>query len=154
MTESSERGPTGRSLAGRRPAGRCLALDIGERRIGIAVGEQIARPLATLKRRSKAEDFSRIANLVREHNVDTLVVGLPLNMDGSTGFQARRVARYARRMAAAWAAMGLEVDLAFWDERLTTEEAHRKLSGMESGAKADIDAAAAAMILQSFLDWN
>jgi putative Holliday junction resolvase len=106
----------------------------------------------TLKRRSKAEDFSRIANLVREYNVGTLVVGLPLNMDGSTGFQAKRVARYARRMAASLAEMGLEVDLAFWDERLTTEEAHRMLSAGGGWRSTDVDAAAAAVILQSYLD--
>ena len=142
MTESRERGP----------AGRCLALDIGERRTGVAVGERIARPLMTLKRRSKAEDFSRIADLVREHEVDTLVVGLPLNMDGSRGFQARRVARYARRMAASLAEMGLDVDLAFWDERLTTQEAGRMLSAAGGPHSSDLDAAAAAVILQSYLD--
>jgi putative Holliday junction resolvase len=125
---------------------------VGERRTGVAVGERIARPLTTLKRRSKAEDFSRIANLVREHEADTLVVGLPLNMDGSRGFQARRVARYARRMAAALSEMGLELELVFWDERLTTEEAHRALGSGGRSAKADIDAAAAAVILQSYLD--
>jgi len=104
----------------------------------------------TLKRRSKAEDFARIADLVREHEVDTLVVGLPLNMDGSRGFQARRVVRYAERMAAALAEQGLDVGLAFWDERLTTEEADRMRGA--TGRRVDIDAAAAAVILQSYLD--
>ena len=157
MTESRVRCPTGHS-----PARRCLALDVGERRTGIALGERIARPLTTLKRRSKAEDFDAIARLIDEHQVDTLVVGLPLNMDGSTGYQAQRVVRYAERMATALAEMGLNIELAFWDERLTTEEAGRVLDAGRRGrrpgdvrpdnGRADIDAIAAAVILQSYLD--
>ena len=133
----------------------CLALDVGERRTGIAVGEQLARPLTTLNRRSKAEDFSAIGQLVREHHADTVVVGLPLNMDGSKGFQAAKVERYALRLRDALAEMGLTIDLVLWDERMTTEEAE---SGMvESGVRRRdrqqrIDAVAAAVILQSYLD--
>jgi putative Holliday junction resolvase len=132
---------------------RCLALDVGERRTGVAVGEWIARPLTTLRRRSRAEDYARIANLVREHDADTLVVGLPLNMDGSRGRQARRVARYADRMMEALAERGLKVELVLWDERLSTEEASRVLrdSG-RSDRDGGIDAVAAAVILQSYLD--
>ena len=131
--------------------GRCLALDVGERRTGVAVGERLARPLLTLKRRSKAEDFRAIARLVREHQIDTLVVGKPLNMDGSEGFAAQRVARYAQRLVAALAEMGLVVQLAFWDERLSTVEAERMLRA-GSGKGPGIDAAAAAVILQGYLD--
>jgi putative Holliday junction resolvase len=130
---------------------RCLALDVGDRRTGVAVGERIARPLATMKRRSKAEDFARIATLVREHGVDRLVVGLPLNMDGSHGAQARRVTRYAGRMADALAESGLDVDVIFWDERLSTEEAS-DIIGAGGGRGQSIDAVAAAVILQSYLD--
>ena len=134
---------------------RCLALDVGERRTGVALGERIAQPLTTLKRRSKAEDFSRIANLVREHGVEKLVVGLPLNMDGSHGVQARRVTRYAGRMADALAEMDLDVELVFWDERLTTEAASHILRDHPSSRSRkdqSIDAVAAAVILQSYLD--
>jgi putative Holliday junction resolvase len=130
---------------------RCLALDVGERRTGVAVGEWIARPLTTLKRRSRAEDFSRIGHLVREHGIERLVVGLPLNMDGSRGAQARRVTRYARRMMGALAEMGLEPELVLWDERLTTEEAGHIMRA-RSGSDQGIDAVAAAVILQSYLD--
>ena len=134
---------------------RCLALDVGEKRTGVAVGEVLARPLATLKRRSKTQDFATIANLVREHHADTLVVGLPLNMDGSMGFQAQRITRYAERMKAALTDMELNVDLVFWDERLTTERADEMM--IESGRthqdrQRRIDAVAAAVILQSYLD--
>jgi putative Holliday junction resolvase len=79
-------------------------------------------------------------------------VGKPLNMDGSEGFAAQRVMRYARRLVAALAEMGLAVRLAFWDERLSTVEAERMLSSNDSRAKSGIDAAAAAVILQGYLD--
>ena len=130
---------------------RCLALDVGERRTGVAIGERLARPLTTLKRRSRAEDFSRIANFIREHGIERVVVGLPLNMDGSQGTQARRVRRYAGRMADAFAEMGLDVELVFWDERLTTEAASQILRA-GSGGGHGVDAVAAAVILQSYLD--
>ncbi len=134
---------------------RCLALDVGERRIGVAVGQVLARPLTTLKRRSKAQDFAAIAELVRQHGADTVVVGLPLNMDGSDGFQAQRSARYSEQMRAALAEMGLSVAVVLWDERLST--AHADALMVEGGhnvaqRRAQIDAAAAAVILQSFLD--
>ena len=134
---------------------RCLALDVGGRRTGVAIGEWIARPLTTLERRSRVEVFSRIANLIREHKVDTLVVGIPLNLDGSRGFQARRVSRYARRMIKALSEMGLGVELVFWDERLTTDEADRILAQRDrgrSGREQSVDAVAAAVILQSYLN--
>jgi putative Holliday junction resolvase len=133
----------------------CLALDVGDRRTGIALGERLARPLTTLKRRSKVEDFAAIGRLVREHGVDTVVVGLPLNMDGSKGFQAAKVERYALLLRDALTEMDLVVDLVLWDERMTTEEAESKM--VESGVRWSdrqqrIDAVAAAVILQSYLD--
>lgn len=134
---------------------RCLALDVGERRIGVAVGEVLARPLTTIKRRSKAEDFATIAELIRQHRADTLVVGLPLNMDGSSGFQAQRTARYAGRLHEALAEMGLNVQLVLWDERMSTEDANNLLdqAGYDSARRqTQIDAVAAAVILQSYLD--
>ena len=134
--------------------GRCLALDVGERRTGVAVGERLARPLLTLRRRSKVQDWQAIARLVREHQVDTLVVGKPLNMDGSEGFAAQRVARYAQRLVAALAEMGLEVRLVFWDERLSTVEAEQRLQAGGAKSRTSIDAAAAAVILQGYLDHN
>jgi len=133
----------------------CLALDVGERRTGIAVGEALARPLTTLKRRSKAQDFAAIGNLIREHQVDTVVVGLPLNMDGSRGFQAQRVERYARLLESALLEMGLAVELVLWDERMTTEQAEQAIVDGGHGRQARrrrIDAVAAAVILQSYLD--
>lgn len=134
---------------------RCLALDVGDKRTGVAVGEMLARPLTTLKRRSKAQDFAAIAALIRQHGADTVVVGLPLNMDGTTGFQAQKVAGYAEKMKAAFAEMGLCVEVVLWDERLTSDYADGLMSegGHDSFERRDrVDAAAAAVILQSYLD--
>jgi len=133
----------------------CLALDVGERRTGVAVGEVLARPLTTLDRRSKEQDFREIGRLVREHGADMLVVGLPLNMDGSKGFQAQKVERYALLLKDALLEMGLDVDLVMWDERLTTEQAEQAMSDVGHSAqrrRGRVDAIAAAMILQSYLD--
>lgn len=130
----------------------CLALDIGERRTGVALGEVLARPLMILKRRSKQQDFAAIGRLVREHRIDTVVVGLPLNMDGSRGFQAQKVERYARLLKGALLEMGLAVDLVLWDERLTTEQAEQILTDIGRRRHERVDAVAAAAILQSYLD--
>jgi putative Holliday junction resolvase len=133
----------------------CLALDVGERRTGVAIGEVLSRPLTTLKRRSKEQDFAAIARLIREHRVDTLVVGLPLNMDGSRGFQAQKTERYALELKHALLEMGLAVALVLWDERMTTEEADRAMIDGEQGfedRRRRVDAVAAAIILQSYLD--
>ncbi|MBN1935709.1 MAG: Holliday junction resolvase RuvX [Anaerolineae bacterium] len=134
---------------------RYLALDLGERRIGVAVGEILAHPLTTLKRRSRVQDFAAIAELIRRREVDVVVVGLPLNMDGSSGFQAQRTLGYVERMKAALSEMGVAVDVVLWDERLSTEHADALMA--ESGHSVErrqgqIDAAAAAVILQSYLD--
>ena len=133
----------------------CLALDIGERRTGVAIGEVIARPLTTLKRRSKEQDFAAIGQLVCQHQVDTVVVGLPLNMDGSMGFQAQRTEQYAARLHKALQEMGLGVELVLWDERTTTEHAEQALIASGRGRRdrqQRVDEVAAALILQSYLD--
>ena len=134
---------------------RCLALDIGERRTGVSVGEILARPLTTLTRHSKAQDFAAIAHLIREQQVDTLVIGLPMNMDGSAGFQAQRVTRYGEQLKQALDGMGVAVEMVYWDERLTTSQAQESLISSGRGRRdrrTRIDAAAAAVILQSYLD--
>jgi putative Holliday junction resolvase len=135
-----------------------LALDVGERRIGVAVsdaGGRIARPLATLQRSSKAEDFARIARLVREQAVDSLVIGLPLNADGSAGPQAQRIERYAAGLAESLRAGGMDLPIAFWDEHLSTEHAQEAMIAAGRRVRdrrARIDAVAAAVILQDYLD--
>ncbi len=133
--------------------GRILGLDVGERRIGIAISDEtqtLARSLTVLHRRSKVQDFEALARLVREQKVAAIVVGLPLSSNGTEGQQARRVRRYA-------VALGerLTTPLIFYDESFSTVTAAKLM--IASGRKRldrrhCIDAVAAAVILQDYLD--
>jgi putative Holliday junction resolvase len=133
--------------------GPVMALDVGERRIGVAISDVmgvLATPVVTLSRRSRAEDLAAIARLTRERGVVRIIVGHPLNMDGSAGEQARRSERFAQRLAEALGADGPPVTL--WDERLSTQAAAERLYAGGSTGRAGLDAAAAAVILQEWLD--
>ena len=137
---------------------RYLALDVGDRRIGVAVSDMtglIATPLTVIHRKSKVEDFHKIARLVAEQDASGLVVGQPLNADGSAGPQAARVERYALALVQALHDEGLEVTMTFWDEYLSTQRAQQAMiaAGRRSKQRrTQIDAAAAAVILQDYLD--
>ncbi len=121
---------------------RYLALDVGDRRVGLAVGDDtfdLTRALPTLRRsRRLADDVSTLARIVAQEEVDALVIGLPLTLAGEIGAQARRAMAFAR----ACGAIGRPVEL--YDERNTTVEAIRR------GA-ADADAGAARVLLEDFL---
>ncbi len=134
-----------------------LALDVGDRRVGIALSQTgtLATPWEVLVRSSKARDFQRIAHLIREQGVDVVVVGHPLNDDGSAGPQAQRIERYADALTDALEQAGLSVDVLLWDERMSTLRAQEAMiQGGRSARKRHqrIDAAAAAVILQDYLD--
>jgi putative Holliday junction resolvase len=145
--------PEPRETGGRQAVGRVMALDYGDRRIGIALSDPLgvsAQPLLTLERRSRADDFDRLTRLVREHEVSRVVVGLPLGMDGSRGERVRLTELFMERVRKA---TGLPVEA--WDERLTTVQAERAL--IESDVRRQrrrsvIDQAAAVILLQSWLD--
>lgn len=129
-----------------------LALDIGDKRIGLAAGNDIARlarPLRVLVRHSKNEDFEAIAHVVKEVGADELLAGLPLNMNGSEGPQAKRVRTYAERLR-----RRLDMPIRFHDERLSSFVADQILAQKprKKARKVHNDAIAAAAILQSFLD--
>lgn len=133
---------------------RYLGLDVGNRRIGVAVSDGLgltAQPVLTLeRRRNSREDLRSLARLARRFNVAGIVVGKPLHMSGEAGTQAARTQAFA---AALGELSGLPIH--FWDERLTTEEAHRIL--YEAGhARQEhrrvVDQVAATLILQSFLE--
>lgn len=130
---------------------RYLALDLGDRRIGVALSDPtglLARPFMTLRRASRVEDFARIGALVAEQQVATVVVGLPLNLDGSDSQQTAWVRDYSAALAAA-----LPVPVLLWDERLTSVEAAERLRARgKRPARQELDAAAAAVILQSYLE--
>jgi putative pre-16S rRNA nuclease len=128
------------------------ALDLGRRRIGVAVIDAAAmgaHPVGVVERRSMAQDLEAIAAMLRDREVTTIVVGLPLNMDGSEGSAARAARLFAERMAAA-----LKIEVEMFDERLTSFEAEERLKGMpvKKGArKPAIDAIAATVILEGWM---
>jgi putative holliday junction resolvase len=132
-----------------------LGIDAGEKRVGLAVSDELrmlARPLVVLDRRhGLAPVLDRIRAIAEADGVGRIVVGWPLNSDGSVGPQARRAEAFA---AVARRVVGLPVEL--WDERLSTVEAQAILrqQGRHRRARerADIDAVAAAVILQDYLD--
>jgi putative holliday junction resolvase len=133
---------------------RYLALDVGAKRVGIAVSDELgltAQPVLTLeRRRNSREDLRSIARLCRRYSVAGIVVGNPLKLDGAMSAQTEKVHAFA---AALGDLTGLPIHL--WDERLTTQEAHQLL--YEAGhARQDhgriVDQVAATLILQSFLD--
>jgi len=132
--------------------GRWLGLDIGEKRIGVAISDEsatLARPFLTLHRASKQEDFTRLAALCAEQQIIQIVIGLPRTLRNEEGPQARRVRRYAAELRAV-----LNLPVEFWDERFSSVDAQERLrqAGRKPRAKGDIDAAAAAIILQERLD--
>jgi len=130
-----------------------LGIDLGRARIGLALADEVlrtARPHSTVHRRSDAVDLAAIAEVARDYEVSLAVLGLPLNMDGTEGDSARFARGFAAKLGAA---LGVPVELQ--DERLSTFEAEGRLR--ERGVKArdqrgQIDAEAAAVILQSWLD--
>lgn len=131
--------------------GRLLGIDVGERRVGVAVsdaGQMVASPVGMIMR--GPNDLEELTRLAREFEAIELVAGLPTGLSGREGPQAAGVRVYAEAMAAA-----LGVPLSFWDERLTTIQAERSLieAGRSRNQRKDlIDAVAAALMLQGFLD--
>jgi putative holliday junction resolvase len=136
-----------------RGTGRAMGLDVGERRVGVAISDEldmISSPLMIVQRRDG--DLAELRDLAIAKGVDRLVVGLPTGLSGREGPQAAVVRQFADALGAA---VGPEVRVVFWDERLTTAVAERTLQ--QSGSwrrrrKGDVDAVAAAVILQGYLD--
>ncbi len=136
--------------------GALLALDLGTQTIGTAfcdAGWRFASPGKTLKRGKFGADRATLAELARERSVRGIVIGLPLNMDGSEGPRAQSSRAYARNLADEARGLGLPVLL--WDERWSTATAERGLiaQDMSRAKRAErIDSAAAAVILQAAID--
>jgi putative Holliday junction resolvase len=133
---------------------RYLGLDVGNRRIGVAVSDELgltAQPVMTLERRRSArEDLRSLARLARRFGVVGIVVGNPIHLSGETSPQALRVQAFAAELGEI---AGLPIHL--WDERLTSHEAHQIL--YEAGRPRQehqqvVDQVAATLILQSFLE--
>jgi putative Holliday junction resolvase len=133
--------------------GRILALDLGKKRIGLALSDPLgitAQGLPTLQRTNIREDLETLQNLVDQHQVTLLLMGHPLHMSGREGRQAVYTREFAERLRGRTG-----IDIKFWDERLTTVEAQRVLrqSGIsiEKRARA-VDQLAAVILLESYLD--
>jgi putative Holliday junction resolvase len=133
---------------------RALALDLGTRRIGVAVsdsGGTVATPYETVQRSGdRARDHARIADLIDETGAEVLVVGLPRSLDGGIGPAARAILDEVDQLTAAVA-----VPVETWDERLSTVEAERSMRAMRVGKgkrRRIVDQLAATVILQSWLD--
>ena len=131
---------------------RYLAIDYGQKHTGLAIcdaGEMIASPLTVLTV-GPGDLIPKITNVIERENVEAIVLGLPLNMDDTVGYQAKRVHNFAERMR-----QHIDIPIHLHDERLSSFDAEKKLAGLgltRKKKKKHLDAVAAASILQSFLD--
>jgi len=131
---------------------RIAALDVGEARIGVAVSDELgltAQPVGVVRRVGGRRDLEEIGRMLAPYAPERLVVGLPLNMNGSEGPAAARVRAFAARIAEA-----LGLPLEFWDERLTTVAAERALLEADVSRRRRrevVDKLAASLILQGYL---
>src|SRR3982751_3807304 len=134
-------------------SGKLLGLDLGTKTIGVAISDGMrysATPLETIHRTKFTADAARLLGLIDENEAVAIVLGLPLNMDGSEGPRVQSTRAFARSLKAK-----LPLPLLFWDERLSTAAVDRML--IEGGTRRDrraevVDKLAAAYILQGFLD--
>ena len=132
---------------------RVLALDVGETRIGVALSDptgMLATPLATISRQGKDADLGEVTRLAVEHEVEEIVIGMPISLSGRMGPQAGRVSRFADDLADR-----TDLPIRSYDERYSSVEAERLIreaGSSPSRNKARIDAVAAAVILQAYLD--
>ncbi len=131
---------------------RIIALDVGDRRIGIAVSDPLgitAQPVETYTRVGYGPDVRRISQIAQQYGTNHILCGLPRNMDGSEGFQVEKVREFAEQLEKA----GFEIS--FYDERMTTmlaEGALLEANMSRENRKKKVDMIAAVMILQSYLD--
>lgn len=132
---------------------RILALDLGEKRIGVAVSDELnitAQGLETIKRRTIEDTLNKIKSLIKEYGVSKVVIGMPLNMDGTRGARARLSEEFVTLLR-----KEISVETELIDERLTSAQGERVLLEADASRKkrkASIDKIAAQLILQTYLD--
>jgi putative holliday junction resolvase len=132
---------------------RILGLDVGSRRIGVAVSDLLgitAQGLATIQRQNKRLDFAQLERVIHEYEISEIVVGLPLRMSGAEGTQAEKMQLFAEDLR-----QRFHLPVHLWDERLTSAQANRLLRETEMSIKRRgqvVDQMAAVLILQSFMD--
>jgi len=133
--------------------GRILGIDYGEKRIGLALSDPLgitAQPLETLHRTRIKEDLNHLKNLIRDHDVTRIVIGLPLNMNGSEGFMVDSTRAFSKELQEATSVEIIEID-----ERLTSHQAMQALdtaSVKGRKKKKNIDAISAQIILQTYMN--
>ena len=133
---------------------RIMGLDLGESRIGVALSDELlltAQGLCVINSRGSANDLAQVLQLIEHHAVTHLVIGLPRNMDGSSGPMVDKVKAFGRQLAERKPELVLE----YWDERLTTTAAQRVLVDADmsrSRRRKVVDKVAASLILQGYMD--
>jgi putative Holliday junction resolvase len=143
----SQNGFATRSLA------RVLGLDVGSKRIGLAISDPLgitAQGLETIHRQNKRLDFAQLEKIIREYEVTEIVVGYPLRMSGAEGIQAEKMQRFAEGLR-----QRFPLPIHLWDERLSSAQANRLLRETEMSIKRRgqvVDQMAAVLILQSWMD--
>lgn len=134
------------------PVGRVLALDLGDKRVGVAVSDELritVRPLPFIRRTNWKQLLGAVADLLRSFDAQALVIGLPLNLDGTEGFAATEARRLARNFE-----LSLKIPIYLQDERLTSREAEeilRQAGHAETEIPGYVDSEAAAIILRDFI---
>lgn len=131
---------------------RCLGIDYGAKRVGLAYGDDIgvATPLPALVDADPAKRWTSLCEVVRQRRITDIVIGLPLNMDDSLGFKAKEVQAFAEKLRVA-----VNLPVHFVDERLTSYEAESSIAKnkrRDVRASGIVDSRAAALILQDFLN--
>jgi len=147
IVTSEQSGAAGETLS------RVMGLDVGSRRIGIAISDPLgitAQGLETLQRQNKKEDYRKLGALIEEYKVAEIVVGYPLRMSGAEGTQAEKMQAFAEELRKRF-----KIPVHLWDERLTSAEANRLLRESEMSIKRRgeaVDRMAAILILQSWME--
>lgn len=132
---------------------RILALDVGEKNIGLAISDKLgytAQGLPNLRRQAQDEDIFKIIEIAKANEVTEIVVGMPLNLDGSLGSKAKEVTQFLEQLQ-----NKVDLPVKTWDERLTTVQAEKVLLAQDTSRKKrkiKIDRLAAQLILQGYLD--
>ena len=136
-----------------RTLGRVLGLDVGSKRIGVAISDPLgitAQGLETIHRQNKRLDFIQLEKVIRDHEVIAIVVGYPLRMSGAEGIQAEKMQRFAEELR-----QRFPLPVHLWDERLSSAQANRLLRETEMSIARRgqvVDQMAAVLILQSWMD--
>lgn len=132
---------------------RMMGLDVGSKRIGVAVSDPLgitAQGLPTIRRQNKRVDLERLESIIHDYQVGEIVVGLPLRMSGQPGTQAEKMQAFAAELGKRF-----HLPVHLWDERLTSAAANRVLRETEMSIRRRgevVDQMAAVLILQSYMD--